>query len=156
MDYKTYILILLIASMCGGCQKESTTIVYFINSTDDTVAVAHPYLSDMEIDAKDWLLKTKEISYSIYRCPPYLKKPIFGWLDENKYNVTPKDTFVCYIIPVNTARCCTWDSISKNKLALCKYELSFDNLQQLNYVIPYPPNSSVNGMNILNYQDNEE
>ena len=142
--------------MCGGCQKESTTIVHFVNSTDDTVAVANPYLSEVDINAKDLWLKTKEISYSIYLCPPYYKKAIFGWFDDNKYNVTPKDTFVCYILPVNVARSCTWDSISQYKLALFRYELSFDNLEQLNYVIPYPPNSSVNGMNILNYQDNED
>lgn len=155
MVCKTYILLFLIAFLFCGCEKESTTIVYFYNYTKDTVAVANPFMAEVEIDAKDWLLNTKEISYSIYLCPPNLKKSIFGWYEKNKNKATIKDTFVCYVLTDKIARTCSWDSISKYNLALFKYELSFDNLEQLNYTIPYPPNSSVDGMNVFNLQNNE-
>jgi len=144
MDYKKLILfVVTIVLLFCYCQKEEITIVYFRNTTNDTIAIANPFMTRVEMDAADWFMDTKEIRYSIYLCPPNMKKSIFGWFDKDKHSATAKDTFVCYAMSKFNARSCNWDSISKYNKVLYKYVLSLDDLEQLNYNLSYPPNSSV-------------
>ncbi len=138
-----------------GCKSEPVTTVFLQNTTCETIVVANPFMKQTE-DGYDFVISAKESRYYIYLCPPNTIHHIHGWYDKDVNYATANDTLVFYIIPTMISTTYTWDSIVENRLIKYKYMLSFDDVEKLNYKIPYPPNEETMGMNIINFQEDEK
>ena len=132
MEYKHNALIVILLLLVCACKNEPETIVFLKNSTEDTIAVAHPFMENTDnIEGHNFSIETKETNYLIYLCPPNMRHAVYGWFDKDKENAFPLDSFVFYVMSAHIAHTCTWDSISNYNLADYKYVLSFDNLVPL-------------------------
>ena len=58
----------------------------------------------------------------------------------------PSDTLSLFVFHVDTLAKYDWESIRKDYNILKRYDLSLEDLEQLNFTIIYPPDSSMEGV----------
>jgi hypothetical protein len=55
----------------------------------------------------------------------------------------PRDTISIYIFHTDTVNKFSWDTIRSQYKVLKRYDLSYDDVEKMNFEIPYPPNEDM-------------
>ena len=70
----------------------------------------------------------------------------FGFSEEKIFDEIPSDTLSIYIFHPDTLLKYNWKTVIKDYNILKRYDLSFEDLEQLNWQVSYPPNDKMKGV----------
>jgi hypothetical protein len=130
---KMNILIILSILLCGASCEKLVDHVYSIkvrNNTNDTLLFYESYnYPDSSI------VQNKPILTRIY---PKDYSHLDSKKDWDEILVPPKDTISIFILNKDTVDRYSWDKIRNDYNVLKRYDLSLDDLKNLNWTITYP------------------
>ena len=82
--------------------------------------------------------------------PPSDKRWHDSWIPwEDVYKEFPADTMSIFFIDNSVYEQTDWEEVRNEYKILMRYDLSIKDLQQLNFVVPYPPTSAMRNMKIF-------
>jgi hypothetical protein len=149
MKTQFFFLVLLIvtAFLLTACPVEIHDDWYFDNHTNDALVV---YMALGIASAyPDTLLPSDVNNMHIGRSDPHSKQPMYanGYVKpEDIVKGLPLDTLSIFIIFEDTLLTYSWEVIRSDYKILKRYDLSLQDLQKLNYTIPYPPTETMKNM----------
>jgi len=119
---------------------------YLDNQTDDTLSV---YLAFGFLSAyPDTILPIDPNKANISGADPHKKQLIWlsGGTPEKEIKILPKDTLSVFLMHHDTIKKYKWQEIRADYKILKRYDLSLNDLQILDFTIPYPPNKTMQDM----------
>lgn len=138
---KTILLILVLLTF-WGCKEEPCPYhcIYIKNKSNNTIYYYCNLVSYPDTVAKTFSVNILKPEYDYDIAPE--KKRLGGCLEE--YN----DTIMIYIYNNETLKKHTLQEIYENHMVAARYDLSIDDVRNLNYKIPYPPTEDMSEMKI--------
>ena len=134
----------MILFICTACPYDEFYGFMLENNLSENIAYCVGVNKDRQTIYPDTLLHNKEdLRYFNER------SNISFWQTRDKkwdYILKNSDTISIFIFSVDTLEKYTWDQIKSGYKVIIRYDLSYSNIRQLNYVIPYPPNESMRNM----------
>ena len=136
------ILITFVLLTFFGCKEEFDPYhcIYIKNKSNDTIYYYCNLISYPDTVAKTFSVNILKPEYDYDIAPE--KKRLGGCLEE--YN----DTIMIYIYNNETLKKHTLQEIYENHMVAARYDLSIDDVRNLNYKIPYPPTEDMSEMKI--------
>ena len=143
------LILLFVLVACSGCKKDyfGSDNASIKNMSDNNIVLIQDYLFYDRYD-NDTVLKE---DFSIYETSTRIVKPgdssIFKyWNKSHKNAISPTDTFSVFILDEDVYYLCSWLDICKNYKVLSRYDLSGDDIINLQYTVPYPPSPAMKDM----------
>lgn len=159
---KLLAMVLLLGSTCFSCRTREIEHPYIKILNSSSVSVICQMLDWIIITEADSLYQCHEMSLfpiqvdsfaqifcrdRIHGWVPYLNIPFiqFIYMDEEQFE---------YYYHIDESRC---DSVRKNVPILQRYRLKLEDLQKLDWTVPYPPTEAMKDMDIYPpYKDIED
>ncbi|MDO4880740.1 MAG: hypothetical protein Q3983_05620 [Capnocytophaga sp.] len=133
-------LLILLSFFCLQCDKFYDLQIY--NNTDRTINI---YIADIDTYYPDTLLplgsnrlREIKINETLY------ETSMVQW--NNILKNLPKDTLSIFIFNTDTLNKYSWEEIRRNYKILKRYDLSIQDLENLDYKVYYPPTPEMSHM----------
>ncbi len=143
------LIVLFVLLLCSGCKKEyfDSNNASIKNMSDKNIILIQDY-SFFDLRENDTIINE---DYSIYEKSTRVLKPgnsyIFKYWNQKKANaISSTDTFSVFILDEEIYYICSWLDICKNYKVLTRYDLSGDDIINLQFTVPYPPSAAMKDM----------
>lgn len=162
------IIMVMALAFVTGCNPPLDYIVSGFNFTDKstTVYVARGIHFDSLTEYPDTLLPPHlKFDYKIpNNCddPELISGSVYltVWPPHEKVAICPRyskalpDTASVFIIDTDTLKTYGYEYIAEHYKIICRYDLSREDIRALNYIIPFPPNRTMEHMHMFpSYQE---
>jgi hypothetical protein len=139
--FKNALIFLIFLSCNCTCEKDKYhEDVYIKNNSNMSIYYNYAfenYPDTAILDVDHVIINMPDL----YKINPNESKRVFlrgrtKW--EGIYNVAPLDTVMFFIFDAQVLETTPWDTVQKYYLVLKRYDLSFQDLEQMNWTITYP------------------
>lgn len=132
---KLLILIVLMASCCESTDIELT--IRIDNNSNHAISTFIALPNDVGVAYPDTTLPFNEISMQT-AAPGQSNYYDFGFSGEELFSTLPSDTMSVYFFSTDTLNNNTWEEIRENYLVLRRDDLTFEDLEAMDWSIDYP------------------
>jgi hypothetical protein len=137
-----YSFVISIFFICAKCEHESLYIIKFINESEYSIGyyfaaggIYGTYYPDSLPNQND---------YIVYEMNKEIQSGIGSHLPWNQFfNNLPHDTLSVFIFHTDTLNLYSWYEVRDGYKVLKRYDLSLQDVYDLNYEIYYPPNEKM-------------
>lgn len=146
-----YIVLISLIILGSGCEKISypKSSIGIVNNTDNDIefyfavggdgGIVYPdTVLPISLDPPFQVAKARKIGYRD-----------FGFSEKIIFEQLPSDTLSIYLFHPDTLAKYNWQEIINDYKILIRYDVSFENLSQLNWQIHYPPNELMEGVQMF-------
>jgi hypothetical protein len=146
-----YILIFIFIFSCACVKKKDChkTIV-FRNNSDKTIYIDYgvDYPDTLNIPAR---YQNPVLQPDVYKVSPYSKNENALWRrtcyeGSLKNGIFHSGIIMIYVFDAEVLDTVLWETVKEENMILKRYDLSLEDLQMLNWEVPYPPSEAMKDM----------
>lgn len=142
------LLSMLLIVVCSTCElvMDYSYEIHLVNNAEHSIGYYFADGGKYGTFYPDSLPETNEyVMYDISRVlSPGYAHHYSNW--EKYFRTLPNDTLSLFIFHTDTLNKYKWEEIRKNYRVLKRYDLSIEDIQLLDYEIPYPPTEKMKNM----------
>lgn len=143
MKYAIYLLVLVLFASCNVKQEFEYPLIIENNSGGNLYFHAATEASPMMYDDTVLTLNRNDIHLQAIEERVRIGNPI-RWVE--RISQLPLDTLSIYFFHPDTLSTYDWSDIRSDYKVLKRYDLSIEDLTSLNFTVPYPPTSEMEGI----------
>jgi hypothetical protein len=136
MRYITFFLLWLLI-VCSTCEKnEEIQKLRVKNNSSNAIYAKY---SSQYPDTSLLIVNDPTLNFHIHKVPPNsLQKSYYGAPSEGIFKTMKSDILLVFIFDAETLESTPWDTVVANYMILKRYELTLSELNNMNWIVPYP------------------
>ena len=146
-----FIMVVGILSSCNGYLAER--LVFTVTNTSPSSIMVYSSYEDSNYEKPyvDTCLYHTSINYlqTIQSGDKIDYGAVHTFSIADWFESLPSDTLMIFVFDKGVVDTEPWEDIILNYKVLCRYDLSLSNLEDLDYVIPYPPRAAMKDMHMF-------